>query len=174
LIQSVHVPHAYDTTNAVTQEERKRREGGNQGTTGENTTMPPSQKQSPPIFLLKTAATPRDLYEEFFRKEFYLSTQSHGYDPVFVPVLSHRMHAENLARVESFFTSHQTHQTHQNDDGDDEEEKAEVGSFIGENPTYGGMIFTSQRAVEAFRDVLEQGNIAGTYTSRSQSLEIFD
>lgn len=123
--------------------------------------MPPSQ--NPPIFLLKTAATPRDLYDEYFRNEFRVSTHDnnsygYGFDPVFVPVLSHRMHAENLARVESFFTS----QNHQNGGGDDE---GGGGSFIGENRTYGGMIFTSQRAVEAFRHILEQGNIPGTFSN---------
>ncbi|KAJ6170986.1 tetrapyrrole biosynthesis uroporphyrinogen III synthase [Penicillium chermesinum] len=44
-----------------------------------------------PILLLKTKSSPHDGYDEFF--------SANHYNPVFIPVLEHRFHRENLARV---------------------------------------------------------------------------
>lgn len=61
--------------------------------------------------------------------EEYFSTSGH-YDPSFVPVLEHRFLEANLRRVRDLF----------------------VSGSIGEQ--YGGLIFTSQRAVEGFARVI--------------------
>lgn len=97
-----------------------------------------------PILLLKTKSSPHDGYEDYF--------STNGYTPTFIPVLEHRFHKENLATVREFFasgafnadtttstiTSH-----HENNEGS------------GSGKKYGGMIFTSQRAVEAFAEMIE-------------------
>lgn len=77
---------------------------------------------STPILLLKTKSTPHDGYEEFF--------SARGYHPIFVPVLEHRFNAPSLDEVKKLFIS---------------------GSLNpGPERKYGGLIFTSQRAVEGF------------------------
>lgn len=84
----------------------------------------------PPILLLKTKSTPTDNYDEFLT--------ARNYHPVFVPVLSHQFHTSNLAHIRDLFNT---------------------GAFDAQNPKqkYGGLIFTSQRAVEGFTRVLEDG-----------------
>jgi uroporphyrinogen-III synthase len=86
-----------------------------------------------PILLLKTKSVPNDGYEEHF------STAKDGIllDPVFVPVLEHKFLDEGLSVVRDLL-----HNKH-----------------IGKDATqkYGGLIFTSQRAVEAFAALLENG-----------------
>jgi hypothetical protein len=90
-------------------------------------------KMPPPILLLKTRSSPNDGYDEFFT--------ANNYTPTFVPVLEHRFNAKNLSHVRSLFTT---------------------GAFNASdntNPTgpkYGGMIFTSQRAVEGFANMISQ------------------
>ncbi|KAI2730215.1 hypothetical protein CBS147332_2067 [Penicillium roqueforti] len=82
-----------------------------------------------PILLLKTKSSPQDGYEEFFSAQ--------NYTPTFIPVLEHRFHKDNLSQVRDRFTS---------------------GEFHTEAPTprkYGGLIFTSQRAVEGFAQMIE-------------------
>ncbi|KKZ66186.1 uroporphyrinogen-III synthase [[Emmonsia] crescens] len=76
--------------------------------------------------------------------EDYFSTSGH-YDPSFVPVLEHRFLEANLRRVRDLF----------------------VSGSIGEQ--YGGLIFTSQRAVEGFARVImdEVGETASTKASES-------
>lgn len=107
----------------------------------------PSQ---PPILLLKTKSTPRDGYDDFF--------STNGYTPSFIPVLEHRFHAENLASVRKLFASGAfttdpapppaTHETQQSN---------------GNEKKYGGMIFTSQRAVEAFAEMIEENGRTWNY-----------
>ncbi|RHZ69403.1 hypothetical protein CDV55_106180 [Aspergillus turcosus] len=81
-----------------------------------------SSSSATPILLLKTKSTPHDGYEEFF--------SAHGYNPAFVPVLEHHFNEPNLRIVKGLFTS---------------------GSLSpGPRRKYGGLIFTSQRAVEGF------------------------
>ncbi|CEO59856.1 hypothetical protein PMG11_04509 [Penicillium brasilianum] len=106
----------------------------------------PSQ---PPILLLKTKSTPHDGYDDFF--------STNGYTPSFIPVLEHRFHAENLASVRKLFASGAfntdpapplaTHETQQSN---------------GNEKKYGGMIFTSQRAVEAFAEMIEENGLPFT------------
>ncbi|KAL4993383.1 tetrapyrrole biosynthesis, uroporphyrinogen III synthase [Aspergillus recurvatus] len=78
------------------------------------------------ILLLKTKSSPHDGYDEFFS-----STQT---KPTFIPVLSHSFHAENLSSIKNIIKN---------------------GSLApGPDRRYGGLIFTSQRAVEAFAETL--------------------
>ncbi|PYI30264.1 tetrapyrrole biosynthesis, uroporphyrinogen III synthase [Aspergillus indologenus CBS 114.80] len=80
-----------------------------------------------PILLLKTRSTPHDGYDDFFT--------SQNYRPAFIPVLEHHFHTPNLQRVHDLLVS---------------------GGFSAGHPAqqYGGIIFTSQRAVEGFAQVL--------------------
>ncbi|KAI9369948.1 tetrapyrrole biosynthesis, uroporphyrinogen III synthase [Aspergillus egyptiacus] len=83
-------------------------------------------KQPRSILLLKTKSSPADGYAEFF--------SATGYTPTFVPVLAHNFHSANLENIKSLFLS---------------------GALNpGPERRYGGLIFTSQRAVEAFADCL--------------------
>lgn len=86
-----------------------------------------------PVFLLKTKSSPGDSYEDLF------NGHDHGYsfNPVFVPVLQHKLDEENLASVKSLLQQR--------------------GVSAGEDASFGGMIFTSQRAVEAFVKVVQDG-----------------
>ncbi|KAF2739521.1 tetrapyrrole biosynthesis, uroporphyrinogen III synthase [Polyplosphaeria fusca] len=86
-----------------------------------------------PVLLLKTKSAPADGYEDLF-----LTLHDHHYKPVFVPVLEHRFKQDALDQVRHYITS---------------------GTFG--NKKYGGLVFTSQRAVEAFarvvKDIQEMG-----------------
>lgn len=98
--------------------------------------MPPT-----PILLLKTRSSPHDGYDDFF--------SAHDYHPTFIPVLEHRFHTENLARVRDLFASgafvsSKTEETTPSEANNNEGKK------------YGGMIFTSQRAVEGFAAMIEK------------------
>lgn len=107
---------------------------------------PPPSFSKPPIFLLKTKSTPHDGYEEYF--------SSRGYDPTFVPVLEHRFHDENLKTVKELFVSGQL------DEGSERK--------------YGGLIFTSQRAVEGFvRAVEEVGGMRTFLSSLFEAVIIY-
>lgn len=82
-----------------------------------------------PILLLKTKSSPHDGYEDF------LSAQN--YTPTFIPVLEHRFLKSNLTKVRDQFST---------------------GAFNNNASTprkYGGLIFTSQRAVEGFAQMIE-------------------
>lgn len=83
----------------------------------------------PRILLLKTQSTPTDAYAEYFTEQ--------NYTPTFIPVLEHDFNAENLQEVKHLF---------------------EAGG-LGPDPArrkYGGIIFTSQRAVEGFASVVSE------------------
>jgi uroporphyrinogen-III synthase len=86
-----------------------------------------------PIFLLKTKSTPTDNYQEYF-------SRTGNFEPHFVPVLEHIYHHENLRVIRDLFLSGSL-------DG---------GSSDGKGKKYGGLIFTSQRAVEGFARLLEE------------------
>ncbi|XMA19969.1 hypothetical protein WAI453_012760 [Rhynchosporium graminicola] len=86
-----------------------------------------------PILLLKTKSNPNDGYEERFRAV----NNSLQFDPSFVPVLEHQFLDAGLNIVKDLLQNRQI--------GKDVEKK------------YGGMIFTSQRAVEAFTRLVEEG-----------------
>ncbi|KAL4920271.1 hypothetical protein BDW62DRAFT_177051 [Aspergillus aurantiobrunneus] len=85
----------------------------------------PQQKPTPQILLLKTKSSPHDGYDEFFSPSF---------KPTFVPVLSHNFHCQNLSLIKALFENGSLHP--------------------GPRRRYGGLIFTSQRAVEAFADMV--------------------
>jgi uroporphyrinogen-III synthase len=81
-----------------------------------------------PVLLLKTKSTPVDTYDEYFSNE--------PFAPTFVPVLEHRPNIQNLEFVRSLLL-----------DGKLGREN---------NAEYGGIIFTSQRAVEGFAKAVDQ------------------
>lgn len=94
-----------------------------------------------PILLLKTKSQPHDAYEEYFSSAIDNANQTSydlgnanqtSYDPEFVPVLEHRPHAENLGVLEELLRKGTLRQK------------------------YGGMIFTSQRAVEGWAGVVKR------------------
>ncbi len=96
-----------------------------------------------PVYLLKTRSSPSDTYEDYF------NNAKHGqYKPVFVPVLEHMFRDDALRTLRR---------------------AAERFAFAGGSPAnearlrkatnnpakkYGGIIFTSQRAVDAFGSVV--------------------
>ncbi|GLI75871.1 uroporphyrinogen-III synthase [Penicillium ochrochloron] len=118
----------------------------------------------PPILLLKTKSSPHDGYEDYF--------STNGYKPTFIPVLEHRFHTENLATVREFFasgafnaettttTSTTTHHHGNNEDS-------------GCDKKYGGMIFTSQRAVEAFAEMIEEKGLPFTPSKQPPPLPLY-
>lgn len=85
-----------------------------------------------PVFLLKTKSVPGDGYEEL------LSTPADGLDfePSFVPVLEHSFVEDGMAKVRAVLRNRS------------------IGTA--EGSAYGGLIFTSQRAVEAFTRLVEE------------------
>ncbi|KAF1979942.1 tetrapyrrole biosynthesis, uroporphyrinogen III synthase [Bimuria novae-zelandiae CBS 107.79] len=90
--------------------------------------MPPSNKI--PVLLLKTKSAPTDAYEECFN-----ALDDGKYEPIFVPVLEHRFKQAALDQVYQHIIDR---------------------AFIGDRPKYGAIIFTSQRAVEAFARIVEE------------------
>lgn len=86
-----------------------------------------------PILLLKTKSSPGDGYDDIFS----LPHHGHTFDPCFVPVLEHRFEPDGVAEVESILRSRK------------------IGKHA-EAPI-GGLIFTSQRAVEAFTKIVQDG-----------------
>lgn len=99
----------------------------------------PENPNKPPIILLKTKSTPHDNYSDYFHHP------TSNYTPTFIPVLSHNFHTERLRSIRELFTSGQLLPSQKNNDR-----------------KYGGLIFTSQRAVEGFGRVLaelDDGNL---------------
>lgn len=95
---------------------------------------------APPILLLKTKSSPNDGYEDYF--------STNNYTPVFVPVLEHRFHTSNLDEVRELFASGAF--SDETSSAKDTRENAHA------RKRYGGMVFTSQRAVEAFTNMIEE------------------
>lgn len=91
-----------------------------------------------PILLLKTRSTPGDAYEEHFTAA--------GYAPVFVPVLEHSFRQSVLDQVRRDILA-----------------KSFVSDSNGRHQKYGALIFTSQRAVEAFSQVVQDIRQEGTH-----------
>lgn len=85
-----------------------------------------------PIFLLKTKSVPGDAYEEFFSSP----PDGPSFDPSFVPVLEHRFDEEGMVKVRNALESR--------------------AISTADDAAYGGLIFTSQRAVEAFTKLVEE------------------
>jgi uroporphyrinogen-III synthase len=120
---------------------------------------PPPQPTTIPILLLKTKSTPTDAYEDLFTSppSTETSTKSAVQDdvpnfaPQFVPVLQHRFLDAGLDRLRAPLLRQQ----------------------ISSQPDaeYGGLIFTSQRAVEAFAKIYaEDLGARAMHESSSQSL----
>ncbi|KAF2845195.1 uroporphyrinogen-III synthase-like protein [Plenodomus tracheiphilus IPT5] len=86
-----------------------------------------------PLLLLKTKSAPTDTYEELFR-----AIHDSRYAPIFVPVLEHRFKRDALNLVQHHITSR----------------GFVPASQQGGLATYGALIFTSQRAVEAFAEIV--------------------
>lgn len=87
-----------------------------------------------PVLLLKTKSVPTDTYEDLFR------TLANGrYSPVFVPVLEHCFKRHALNELQRHVVS-----------------RGFVPMSQQGLATYGALIFTSQRAVEAFVDIVEE------------------
>jgi uroporphyrinogen-III synthase len=88
---------------------------------------------------LKTKSAPTDTYEELFT-----NLDNERYTPIFVPVLEHRFKSDTLAEVQTNITT-----------------KAFLPKSSGGLATYGALIFTSQRAVEAFAQIIQGIRKAG-------------
>ncbi|PYH35016.1 uroporphyrinogen-III synthase HEM4 [Aspergillus neoniger CBS 115656] len=114
----------------------------------------PENTNKPPIILLKTKSTPHDNYSDYFHHP------TSNYTPTFIPVLSHNFHTERLRSIRELFTSGQLLPSQKNNDR-----------------KYGGLIFTSQRAVEGFGRVLAEldDDISAltTLKTSSQNLPIY-
>ncbi|KAK0669746.1 tetrapyrrole biosynthesis, uroporphyrinogen III synthase [Cercophora samala] len=87
-----------------------------------------------PVYLLKTKSSAGDHYEEKFSIP---DGNGSEYEPEFVPVLEHQFDDQGMAKVRGILKNKQIGRT--------------------EGKQYGGMIFTSQRAVEAFTKLVEEG-----------------
>ncbi|KAI1105430.1 tetrapyrrole biosynthesis, uroporphyrinogen III synthase [Jackrogersella minutella] len=86
-----------------------------------------------PVLLLKTKSAPTDAYEDTF------STPRDGFnfEPTFVPVLQHKFEDDGMQHFEKLLGERQI--------------------STGAESAYGGLIFTSQRAVEAFAKLVDEG-----------------
>lgn len=106
---------------------------------------------SPPlILLLKTKSTPHDHYADLF--------STRGFAPTFVPVLEHRLHEENLRRVHELFISGAFGPVDSESSTTSSKISKSSGRINGSERKYGGLIFTSQRAVSGFGKMLEHAD----------------
>jgi uroporphyrinogen-III synthase len=103
-----------------------------------------------PVLLLKTRSQPSDSYEDQFSKPSPLpNEQDHSdatplsFSPQFVPVLEHKFNTDTLAHVETLVRTGQLAEQ------------------------YSGMIFTSQRAVEAFSGIVAKLDAENPATAAS-------
>lgn len=87
------------------------------------------------MLLLKTKSSPTDAYEDLFSTA--RPNGGPGFEPVFVPVLHHSFRDDEMRQVDALLRSRR----------------------IGPSPdcAYGGLVFTSQRAVEGFAKLVENG-----------------
>ncbi|KAF8866311.1 tetrapyrrole biosynthesis, uroporphyrinogen III synthase [Acephala macrosclerotiorum] len=92
-----------------------------------------------PILLLKTKSTPNDGYHDQFSKSKDGEGERGGlkFEPTFVAVLEHQLKEDGMNAFKSLLEERQIRR----EDG----------------KKYGGMIFTSQRAVEAFAKIVDEG-----------------
>lgn len=98
----------------------------------------------PPILLLKTRSSPHDAYHDTF------STPTSNYTPKFIPVLEHKYNEENLNRVKRLLRGEEGRFVSETR-GTDQETTTEK-----DEKEFGGMIFTSQRAVEGFARIVQE------------------
>jgi uroporphyrinogen-III synthase len=90
------------------------------------TERPSANSTKIPILLLKTKSTPGDAYEDLFSA----SEDGIQFEPTFVPVLQHRFEDAGMGILNSLLQERRINRS--------------------TDSSYGGLIFTSQRAVEAF------------------------
>ncbi|KAG6012417.1 hypothetical protein E4U43_007802 [Claviceps pusilla] len=91
-----------------------------------------------PVLLLKTKSTPNDSYEETLSAHSFSRRGIDGrLDPRFVPVLRHRFDDEGIKEIQYLLLNRR------------------ISPRL--DAKYGGIIFTSQRAVEAFAQVVQDG-----------------
>ncbi|TVY94518.1 Uroporphyrinogen-III synthase [Lachnellula willkommii] len=90
-------------------------------------------KEKTPVLLLKTKSLPNDGYKE----QFDATKEGIQFEPVFVPVLEHQLLEEGLKVARDALRN------------------KEIGRQAAAK--YGGLIFTSQRAVEAFAKLVDEG-----------------
>ncbi|EHK43683.1 uncharacterized protein TrAtP1_008076 [Trichoderma atroviride] len=105
---------------------------------------PASNPEQPiPVLLLKTKSSPTDAYEELFSRASSngnSSSSSLSFEPTFVPVLQHQFDDAGVDKLRTLLRQKR----------------------IGTSPDceFGGIIFTSQRAVEAFAHVVREDEAA--------------
>ncbi|KAL6877257.1 uroporphyrinogen synthase [Trichoderma longibrachiatum] len=89
-----------------------------------------------PVLLLKTKSSPSDAYEDLFSSQ----TNNPSFTSAFVPVLQHKFEEKGVSRLRDLLRRKR----------------------IGTSPDsdFGGVIFTSQRAVEAFSHVVREDEAA--------------
>jgi len=90
-------------------------------------------KEKTSVLLLKTKSIPNDGYKE----QFESTKEGTQFEPVFVPVLEHQLLEEGLKIIRDALRN------------------KEISRQAAAK--YGGLIFTSQRAVEAFAKLVEEG-----------------
>ena len=113
-----------------------------------------------PVYLLKTKSSPSDAYEDHFN-----NLENGKYRPIFVPVLEHMLRDDALRTLRR---------------------SAERFAFAGgseatarqkatNNPAkkYGGIVFTSQRAVDAFATVIAKLDPAKTESLFDKEMPIY-
>lgn len=88
-----------------------------------------------PVILLKTRSPAGDAYEDLFSAPPQ-GGRDQRFLPRFVPVLQHRFEDEGLGRVRGLLQGRKISHS--------------------EDASFGGLIFTSQRAVEAFTQVVQE------------------
>ncbi|KAI1289001.1 uroporphyrinogen-III synthase [Xylaria venustula] len=91
-----------------------------------------SDEPSVPVLLLKTRSSPTDAYEDLFSTPH----DNFRFEPTFVPVLQHCFDEDGLESVRTLL-----HERKINN---------------GVDSAHGGLIFTSQRAVEAFAKLVDE------------------
>ncbi|KAI0150595.1 uroporphyrinogen-III synthase [Xylariaceae sp. FL1272] len=89
-----------------------------------------------PVLLLKTKSSPTDAYEDLFS----IPQNGTDFESIFVPVLQHRFEEGGMSQVRTLV------------------QKKRINNSL--DADFGGLIFTSQRAVEAFAELVAtcQGN----------------
>ncbi|KAF1356526.1 uroporphyrinogen-III synthase [Delphinella strobiligena] len=95
-------------------------------------------KQRTPVLLLKTKSVPKDHYEELF------SGAESQYDPSFVPVLEHHFKEDIISWLKATILNHGFSR------------RANRDTPTKSQDSFGGLIFTSQRAVEAFSAIVDE------------------
>lgn len=105
-----------------------------------------------PLLLLKTKSTPTDAYQDLFSSpsiadNTHNNDKATNFSPQFVPVLQHRFLDDGLGRMRSLLLRRQISRARGSE--------------------YGGLIFTSQRAVEAFAKIYAEDLGAHSLTTCS-------